>query len=565
MLTSLHIENVAVIKTLDLDFSKGFTVLTGETGAGKSIILGSVRMLLGARTDRDSIRTGEEKATVEGLFSEIDDRSRALLNESGIAPDENGELLLLRTLTAEGRNTCKINGRAVPLSTLKAAGQILIGIHGQHDTQLLLSEDTHRVLLDRYGRCEEAFLAYREAYSESVRLKSRLEELLREEQFRSERIKKYKTAVKEIAAANLKPDEEELLEQRKKILRDGEKLRKQAKIVYRALYKNEKGGSAYDLLEIAQTALEQLSEVLPESEEYISRLTGFRLEMEEIAKSAGEVARIADGNPAEELNRIEDRLDLVKALKKKYGSTIEEILAYEAEAKNQLIELSGREEELRLLKERLEKAVLLSREKGEVLSNYRKKAAQQLEKAVNDQLRYLDLEKVVFLVQSEKEYTENGVPKLTPSGMDDISFLISSNPGEPPKPIADIASGGELSRIMLALKVALADKESTPSLIFDEIDTGISGKTSQKIGMKLREISAYTQVFCVTHSAQVAACGHHHFKIYKYEVDGRNRTAVEELGEADRIEELARIMGGIHTSDTVRAGARELLAEGQRC
>ena len=453
----------------------------------------------------------------------------------------------------------------MPLSTLKAAGQILIGIHGQHDTQLLLSEDTHRVLLDRYGRCEEAFLAYREAYSESVRLKSRLEELLREERFRSERIKKYKTAVKEIAAANLKPDEEELLEQRKKILRDGEKLRKQAKIVYRALYKNEKGGSAYDLLEIAQTALEQLSEVLPEGEEYISRLTGFRLEMEEIAKSAGEVASIADGNPAEELNRIEDRLDLVKALKKKYGSTIEEILAYEAEAKNQLIELSGREEELRLLKERLEKAVLLSREKGEVLSNYRKKAAQQLEKAVNDQLRYLDLEKVVFLVQSEKEYTENGVPKLTPSGMDDISFLISSNPGEPPKPIADIASGGELSRIMLALKVALADKESTPSLIFDEIDTGISGKTSQKIGMKLREISAYTQVFCVTHSAQVAACGHHHFKIYKYEVDGRNRTAVEELGEADRIEELARIMGGIHTSDTVRAGARELLAEGQRC
>ena len=316
MLTSLHIENVAVIKTLNLDFSKGFTVLTGETGAGKSIILGSVRMLLGARTDRDSIRTGEEKATVEGLFSEIDDRSRALLNESGIAPDENGELLLLRTLTAEGRNTCKINGRAVPLSTLKAAGQILIGIHGQHDTQLLLSEDTHRVLLDRYGRCEEAFSAYREAYSESVRLKSRLEELLKEERFRIERTKKYKTAVKEIAAANLKPDEEELLEQRKKILRDGEKLRKQAKIVYRALYKNEKGGSAYDLLEIAQTALEQLSEVLPESEEYISRLTGFRLEMEEIAKSAGEVASIADGNPAEELNRLEDRLDLVKALKK---------------------------------------------------------------------------------------------------------------------------------------------------------------------------------------------------------------------------------------------------------
>ena len=385
---------------------------------------------------------------------------------------------------------------------------------------------------------------------------------------------KYESMSLEELKANMEKSRQELevaihnknlLEQRKKILRDGEKLRKQAKIVYRALYKNEKGGSAYDLLEIAQTALEQLSEVLPESEEYISRLTGFRLEMEEIAKSAGEVASIADGNPAEELNRLEDRLDLVKALKKKYGSTIEEILTYEAEAKNQLIELSGREEELRLLKERLEKAVLLSREKGEVLSNCRKKAAQQLEKAVNDQLRYLDLEKVVFLVQSEKEYTENGVPKLTPNGMDDISFLISSNPGEPPKPIADIASGGELSRIMLALKVALADKESTPSLIFDEIDTGISGKTSQKIGMKLREISAYTQVFCVTHSAQVAACGHHHFKISKYEVDGRNRTAVEELGEADRIEELARIMGGIHTSDTVRAGARELLAEGQKC
>lgn len=565
MLTSLHIENVAVIKTLDLDFSKGFTVMTGETGAGKSIILGSVRMLLGARTDRDSIRTGEERATVEGLFSEIDDRSRVLLGESDITLDENGELLLLRTLTTEGRNICKINGRTVSLSTLKAAGQILIGIHGQHDTQLLLNEDTHRELLDRYGRCEEPFSVYREAYSESVKLKSRMEELLKEERFRSEWTKKYKTTVKEISMANLKPNEEEILEQRKKFLRDGEKLRKQAKIVYRALYKNEKGGSAYDLIEIAQTALEQLSEVLPESEEYIPRLTGFRLEMEEIAKSVAEVTSITDGNPVEELNQIEDRLDLLKALKKKYGSTLEEILACETEAKERLKEFAGREEELRFLKERLEKAVLLAREKGEVLSNCRKKAAEQLEKAVNNQLRYLDLEKVVFLVRSKKEYTENGVPKLMPNGMDDISFLISSNPGEPPKPIADIASGGELSRIMLALKVALADKESTPSLIFDEIDTGISGKTSQKIGMKLREISAYTQVFCVTHSAQVAACAHHHFKISKYEVNGRNRTAVEELSESERIEELARIMGGIHTSDTVRAGARELLAEGQKC
>ena len=564
MLSALHIENIAVIKTLDLDFSKGLSVLTGETGAGKSIIIGSLRMLLGAKSDKDLIRNGEKEALVEGLFTDIDAYSLKRLAEEEILPDENGELLLLRSLTTEGKNGCKINGRAVPLSKLRTAGQILLGIHGQHDTQTLLRSETHIGLLDRFAGCEEQLARYKDAYNRSIGLKIKLTALLKDEGQKEQTVKALKLAIKEISEAKLKQGEDEELENRKKVVRDAQKLAKQARIVYRALYKNEKGGSAGDLIEIAGTALEQLSDVLEGSEEYIARLTACRLELEEIARSAYSVCELCTDNPAEELNRIEDRLDLIKALKKKYGGELSDVIAYEQSAKEKLMQYAKRESELQELKEALEASVADARREAEKLSNLRKAGAGQLEKAVNSQVRYLDLEKVTFSIAVKEECSAAGIPKLGALGVDSVCFMIVTNPGELPKPLSDIASGGELSRIMLALKVALADKEATPSLVFDEIDTGISGKTSQKIGIKLREISAYTQVFCITHSAQVAACGHNHYKISKSQVDGRNRTQVALLSRSGRIEELARIMGGIEITKSILDGAEELLNAGQQ-
>ena len=563
MLSALHIENIAVIKELDLTFFEGLTVLTGETGAGKSIVIGALRMLLGAKTDKDLIRSGEKEALVEGLFTGISPQVTERLVEEGIEPDENGELLLLRTLTTEGRNTCKINGRAVPLSKLKTAGQILLAIHGQHDTQTLLKSETHLHLLDCFAGCEKQLAAYKEAYARSVAQKSRLTTLLKDEGQKEQTVKELKTAVKEISEAKLKAGEDEELESRKKVVRDAQKLAKQSRIVYRALYKNEKGGSAGDLIEIAQTAIEQLSDALPESEEYIARLTACRLELEEIARGAYSVCELCTENPAEELNRIEDRLDLIKALKKKYGPELSDVLVFEQTAREKLSSLAGRDEEIRRLKEELARSVEVARREAEALSLLRKEGAKRLEDAVNGQVRYLDLEKVQFGVRITRECSDKGTPRLRSDGQDDVAFMIVTNPGEDPKPLSDIASGGELSRIMLALKVALADKESTPSLVFDEIDTGISGKTSQKIGIKLREIGAYTQVFCITHSAQVAAGGHNHYKISKTEIEGRNRTQVEMLDEAGRVEELSRIMGGITITKAIRDGAMELLKAGQ--
>ena len=564
MLSALHIENIAVIKQLDLDFSPGLTVLTGETGAGKSIIIGSVRMLLGAKADKDLIRNGEKEALVEGLFCDIDPYSLKRLEEEGVTPDENGDLLLLRSLNLEGKSGCKINGRAVPLGKLKTAGQILLGIHGQHDTQTLLKSETHITLLDRFCSNEEQLARYKEEYSRSISLKSRLSNLLKEEGQKEQTVKGLKTAIKEISEAKLKAGEDEELESRKKVVRDAQKLAKQSRIVYRALYKNEKGGSAGDLIEIASTALEQLSEALPESEEYIARLTACKLELEEIARGAYSVCELCTDNPTEELNRIEDRLDLIKALKKKYGGELSDVIAYEEQAKKRLAEYAERDRQIAELKDELEKAVIEARRQASILSEMRKAGAGLLERAVNDQVRYLDLEKVEFSIAIHQVQTDKGAPKLSANGCDEVAFMIVTNPGEKPKPLSDIASGGELSRIMLGLKVALADKESTPSLVFDEIDTGISGKTSQKIGIKLREIGGYTQVFCITHSAQVAACGHSHFKISKSEVEGRNRTEVCALEEDARVLELARIMGGINITKSILDGAKELLKDGQK-
>lgn len=559
MLQALHIENAALIRRLDIDFNTGFNVFTGETGAGKSIIIGSLGLLIGGRTDKDLVRTGEDKAQISGLFSVTDKGIIAKLSELGAEVDENGEMMLSRTITTDGRSVCRINGRAVPLSLLRAVGQILVAIHGQHDTKSLLDPASHLSVLDRFANNEAELQSYQSVYREIQSVKGKLSTLLKEKAETKRLSELLRTQAKEIDAVSPKIGETEQLEQKRKFLQSARHLRKQANTVVHALYKNEKGVSASDLVGYAINAVNAMGDSFPEKDKVLEKLTEFQLEMESIADTAADLASLADEDPDAALALIDNRLSAIRILQKKYGSTVEEILTYSANAKDKLRMLEESENEEASLRQALETLVLSAREKATELHLTRVKAAERLKTAVSEQLMYLDLGKVLFDTPVIMQYNDKNVMLLGADGADTFEFLISANPGEPPKPIAKIASGGELSRIMLALKTVLADSEDTPTLIFDEIDTGISGKTSQKIGFLMKNISATTQVLCVTHSAQLASSGARHFKISKSEVDGRMETFIQELDMEGRIEELARILGGVEITETVRKNAKELL------
>ena len=559
MLQALHIENAALIRRLDIDFKEGFNVFTGETGAGKSIIIGSLGLLIGGRTDKDLVRTGEDKALVSGLFLPKDKGILSKLAEIGVECDENGELMLSRTVTADGKSTCRINGRAVPLSLLRMTGQILVAIHGQHDTKSLLDPSQHLSVLDRFANNETELQAYQSLYREIQQVKSKLSLLLKEKAEAKRMSELLRAEAKEIDGVAPKIGEVEQLEQKRKFLQSARQLRKQANTVVHALYKNEKGVSASDLVGYAINAVNAMGESFPDKDKVLEKLTEFQLEMETIADTAAELASLADEDPDAALSLIDNRLSAIRVLQKKYGATVEEILTHSENAKEKLRLLEESEAEESTLRQTLESLVVSARARATELHHSRANAAAKLKTAVAEQLAYLDLGKVAFETPVVMQYNDKNVMLLGPDGADNFEFLISANPGEPAKPIAKIASGGELSRIMLALKTVLADSEDTPTLIFDEIDTGISGKTSQKIGFLMKSISATTQVLCVTHSAQLASSAAGHFKIAKAETGGRMETSITELDQEGRVEELARILGGVEITETVRQNARELL------
>ncbi|MBE6638432.1 MAG: DNA repair protein RecN [Ruminococcaceae bacterium] len=559
MLRALHIENAALIRRLDIDFSAGFTVFTGETGAGKSIIIGSLGLLTGARADKELIRTGEDKAVVSGLFLIEDNEIIRQLAEIGAEPDENGEMILSRTVSLDGRSTCRINGRSVSLSLLRSVGQILIAIHGQHDTKSLLDPESHLPVLDRFAGNEEAKNEYHALYREIQQVKGKLSQLIKEKAETKRLSELLQREAKEIDQVSPKIGEIEALEQKRKFLQSARQLRKQANTVVHALYKNEKGVSASDLVGYAINAINAMGEAFPERDKALEKLTEFQLEMENIADSAASLASLAEEDPDAALHMIDDRLASIRILQKKYGATVEEILSHKESCKEKLDRLEKSEGIESGLRIQLEELVLKAREKAIALHNTRENAAEKLRKTVSELLAYLDLGKVQFETPVKLQYNDKNVLMLGSEGADIFEFLISANIGEPPRPIAKIASGGELSRIMLALKTALADSEETPTLIFDEIDTGISGKTSQKIGFLMKRISDATQILCVTHSAQLASSAANHFKIAKAENEGRTETSITELDEQGRIDELARILGGVEITETVRQNARELL------
>ena len=555
MLLSLHIENVAVIKCVDIDFEKGFTALTGETGAGKSILIDSIGFLLGARGDRDLLRTGEEKAVVSAMFGDLGAESLRLLAENELSPDEDGNLLLTRTLGADGRTQCKVNGRAVGTYTLRAIAPSLISIHGQSDNLQLLKSENHLSMLDAYAGNEAARSAYADAYAAMQAARRALEALQMSDAEKQKKLETLTRTVQLLESAKLHPGEEEKLLAERRIVADAERISRQTAFVYRALRDAEKGNVAY-ILDRCATALSQIADAVPRAAELAARLGDMKYEIEDIADTVYDFTGDIGDDPAARLDRIESRLDKLDKLKKKFMTDEAGLLEKLTDAKRELTALSDLSDETARAKKALDAATAAATAAAAALTDTRRSAAERLVPLVSDELAFLDMEKVRFL-------TDIRPAALSATGADAVEFLISTNPGEEPKPIAKIASGGELARIMLVLKSVFADSFGVQTVIYDEIDAGVSGKTARKIGIKLKTSARGTQTICVTHSAQIASLADRQLLIEKRVIDGRTETQVSEITGDDRVREIARILGGVTVSETMRSSARELIEEGK--
>ena len=562
MLRSLYIENIAVARQLNVDLSPGFTVITGETGAGKSVMIDCLALITGGKSQREMIRTGAERAVVSAVFSDV--VLPDSLRDAGIEADENGELEICRTLTPDGRSAVKINRRSVPLSVLKELGASLVSIQSQSETRNLLDKSFHLDMLDEYAGTENLLREYAVPYGEWQELTASAQALRESLQQKNMLTDILKYQIKEIDAARLSaPDEDEKLTAMRAKIKNIERIAKYSTFVYRALTQSEKGATASVLLQKSSAALRQLADVMPEAEELAARLDNYRYEIEDIGESAR--ALLDDGDvrdPEKQLNQIEARLSLIERLKRKYGNTISDILAFRREAAEKLADLESGDEKLSEIEDRIRDVrVRLSRSAAEI-TQARRTAAEVISRSVCDTLSYLDMPKVRFLVDIQKVYA-GGEEQFGPRGSDDVTFMIATNPGEPPMPLAKIASGGEMSRVMLALRSVMNTKSGANTVVFDEIDAGVSGGTSEKIGIKLKEMSCGTQTLCITHSPQIAALADTHLRIRKKVVDGRAESEIEELDENGRVSEIARIIGGVSVTDTQRDAAREMIENNQ--
>lgn len=560
MLASLHIENVAVIKCVDIDFRQGFTVLTGETGAGKSIIIDSINFLLGNRTPRDIIRAGESRALVSALFTDIPEGAAKALSELGIYPDEYGSIMLQRVMTDDGRTQSKLNGRTITVSLQKDLARFLINIHGQHDNQQLLQKGSHTMLLDSYAKCPELLSEYEKVYVQMTEIRSKIEKLSRDDAESARLTEILKFQIADIEAAKLRVGEEEKLESDKAKIKNAENITRQAGFTYKALRGSEKGSISY-LLERCSSALSGISDVIPDAGEISEKLINYKYEIDDIAETVLSFLGDTDSDPTERLNRIEERLDIIYRLKRKYGKDINEILSFKSDAVQRLEKLENSEQIIADLERELSNIRKEAAHRASLLTAARKEAADRMTDEISEVLRFLDMPKVTFEVSIKPFANTDGSDKFTKTGADDIEFRISANPGEPPDSLSKIASGGELSRIMLAIKSVLAEGDGVGTIIFDEIDTGVSGRTAQKIGIKLKNIASETQVICVTHSAQIASLAHNHYVIEKSEHNGRSETAVRPLNREGRIDEVARILGGINITEAQRTAAAEMIEE----
>lgn len=547
MISSLHIENIAVIESADIIFHSGFHVLTGETGAGKSIIIDSINAILGERTYRDIIRTGAEKGFVSAVFSDV--RPLDWFDTYGIPQTE--ELLVQREINQDGKNVCRVNGKPVTVATLRELGRELISIHGQHDSQQLFDETTHLQVLDAFAENESLLSDYHEAYRQLQSIKQEIKQCSIDESEKLRRKETLEYQIKEIARAKLQPGEDEELEARRSLLRNAEKIADSLQSAYALLNGDHSGEGAIALLEQTRGELSHAGRFMDAAAVLADRIREPLSLIEDINAEVDELKEALNYSD-QEMDRVEDRLDVLKKLKRKYGSTIDEVLSFAEKSKQELDMLIFSDERLIELNKQLTVLEKAANEKGLRLRQSRKAAAITLQNSIQKELSELDMPKVRFCCDFEEVSAGE-------SGLDLVRFLMSANEGEALKPMSKVASGGELARIMLAIKNVMSERDAIETLIFDEVDTGISGRAAQKVAIKLKKVSAHKQVLCVSHLPQLAAAADVQLLIAKDVRNGRTYTSVTELDLNGRIEEISRIIGGAEITANTRKSAEDML------
>ncbi|MCH5298380.1 MAG: DNA repair protein RecN [Ruminococcus sp.] len=550
MLTSLYIENIAVIEKSNIELGLGLNILTGETGAGKSIVIDAINAVMGQRTSKELIRSGAENATVFATFSDVNDIVKEKLSENGYDTDED-ELVISRTLSVSGKTTCRINGRPCNVSFLRELGLNLINIHGQHESYELFYPETHITYIDNLADNTALIDEYRSAYKEYKSLDKQMNDFLSSEQNREQRIDLLTYQVDELDNAAIEEGEIESLGDERRVLMNAGKITASLHKAKSYLEGNSSSG-IIDMLDDAVTALGKASDLNPEYERIFNRLNDLYYEIQDTDNDISEAIDESEENPYR-LEEIEQRLDFLNKLSRKYGKTESDMLEFLENARAELNKLLQFDENANELKTQRDNALKKAQKLADKISESREKTARDFEKRVKTEMSFLDMPNVNLVVSQEK-------CELNSNGQDKIELLISANPGEPAKPVAKIASGGELSRMMLAIKTVLASTDMIDTLIFDEVDTGISGSAAQKVGLKLKEVSSSRQVLCVTHQAQIAALADSHLLIQKNVKDGRTYTDIKLLDYDGRLRELARILDGVKVTDTALAHAEQLMS-----
>lgn len=552
MLSELYIENLAVIEKATIDFSDKLNVFTGETGAGKSILINGINAILGQRVTKDIVRTGTDKAVISALFTDIGDNVLQVLDELGISA-EDGQLFLTREIRSDGGSVARVNSRAVNVSVLKAIGETLVTIHGQHDNQILMAPERHIEILDSYAESEALIEDYHSSFRELQSIAKQINKIKTEQSKKEFRMAELADIVEEINALNIHEGEDKEIEAELNISKNAVAISEALYMAKQLLSGDDDTDGAVEMTQRASKSVEEYTDIMTEISPIYDRLSSAAIEMEDISEEIGSLLDSLDIDP-KRYDYLNQRSDELRRIMKKYGPELDDVLTTLENSQNELDELSGAEQSLDELNKEKERLLAEVSKKAKALSDHRKKAGERFVSQVTEELEFLNMPKVKLVVQQK-------TGKLTINGMDSIEFLISANLGEEPKPIAKIASGGELSRIMLALKNVIAEKDSIGTLIFDEIDTGVSGRAAQKIGIKLKQISRLRQVLCVTHLAQMAVMADNHLLIEKNIQGDRTVTTVRTLDHEQRKYEIARIMGGENITELMLENAEQYLKD----
>lgn len=554
MLKTLVIENIAVIKKAQIEFTSGLNVLTGETGAGKSIVVDSINAILGERTSRELVRAGSDNAFVNAYFEDINDDVKLKLNEYDIPIEEDGTLLLSRKISAGGKSVCRVNGLPVTVGILKDIGTHLVNIHGQHDSQALLNPDFHYKFVDAYADCDELLAEYKDSFKSFLNIRRQLKSLTSDADERDKQSEILDYQIKELRDADIKVGEWEKLKQRKSVILNSQAILNALNTLLGAVNGDDENQGIQSVLSSSDKEITALLDADSQLKPIKDKLDSAEDLLESIKDLISDKMESLDFQP-DELDKIEERLDILYTFSNKYGETEQDMLYYLADAERKRALFDNSEQDLERLNAEYDSSLEKTQSLALKLSEVRRKAAEKLGEEICSQLEFLDMPGVKFVTQFSKG-------NLSSVGVDKIEFLIRTNPGEEPKPLAKIASGGELSRIMLAIKSIIAKSDSIATLIFDEIDTGVSGKASRKIGLKLKEVGENAQVICVTHSAQIASAADSHFLIKKEYTDNAAFTQIMPLDFEGRKYELARIMGGLNVTESLLKSAEEMLVNG---